>query len=167
MNYHLKANLNKSDEKVIIRFTSGETREYDSLKALQQSEDFAEVFQAVESEQVFSIDFNVTAYIDKPNANLFRLNPKSVAAFAATGSDKPLLLDHKKKQTSRVGTVLSSTLGEKDGKPAIDSLVSARNREFQKDFLRGNVIGFSVGFDGNSAESVSYTHLTLPTILRV
>ena len=49
MNYHLKANLNKSDEKVIIRFTSGETREYDSLKALQQSEDFAEVFQAVES----------------------------------------------------------------------------------------------------------------------
>jgi len=153
MKLNLRANRN-SDKlmEVTVRYTSGDSEVFESLQALQTSDRSEHVFNQVRDEKVLNIDFYVTALIDKPNQNGFRPKPDEFTAFASSGHDVPMLLDHDKKQSSKVGVVLSSVIGDVEGKPSVDSLVSARDVPFMLSFLRGNVKGFSVGISGGGLE---------------
>lgn len=151
----VKFNVNPSrKEGVVVKYnkskdkeTSGKVMEFASLKDLQDSEDFQQIIDDINANKVFEINYWVTAFSDTQNANFSRPKPGKLKTIASKYSKEssPLLDDHKGTQENRKGRI--SALEYVEGSPnTLDALVSARKKDAQEDFLRGNSPSYSASF---------------------
>lgn len=137
---------------VEVVYTDGKVKKYDSLVALQSSEDFPSVLKSVESGDVLSVNIPVLAYADVPNKNSSRPTLSSLRKIASLAEGKPMLLDHNVYSSdNEVGvlgkTRLVSDRSIADGADSIVSNVSIRERSTMDSYLRGMRRRVSIRFE--------------------
>ena len=135
------------DARVTIRYTNGEKKTYSTLTALQESEDFESVLDAVEAGRVLAVDYKVLAFFNGKNANGFRIFEEDIEKAAKDTAGRPLLMDHRVEDSmSEVGVLGESEMTTRGGHTGFKTLVSARDKTFQRDYLRGMRRSYSSHF---------------------
>lgn len=97
------------------------------------------------------VTFPARVYVDVPNKNYGHFDPTELAGFAASFTGKPFLKDHSRKLDDRGGTILESTLQERNGTKAIIQRIAAVEPWAVKGYLTGTVDRFSIGWYSEDA----------------
>jgi hypothetical protein len=121
-----------------------ETISFSNAKDLFASERFGEILGAAKDGHVLSIDYWITAFINKKNDKLVRVKPGTIASLKDTFSRPlPILRSHEW-GGQKHGKVVAVEMGE-GTQESIDAKLSLRRPSSQEDYLRGMVESYSAG----------------------
>lgn len=132
-----------------------EVLEFKSLKDLQSSPEMSKISKAIEDDEVFSVDYWVTAFADEPNDQFIRPLPGTLSQMADrfVASDMPPFLN-RHDWGDQHGIIVALESGAK-GEASVDLLdakVSARTSELQKKYIRGMLTFYSIGLSATGRQ---------------
>lgn len=117
------------------------------------NEEFTTLVRQIRAGELRRLRFRARAFIDKPNANLFRPKPGQIPTIAENAAGALYLVGHRIwHEESRVGDIVGGDVGEHEGNEALLLDVEITEPGAQEDFLRGRQDRFSIGWDSDGAE---------------